>query len=87
MKTIAYSRFGLWSGRLILEHCPYEEARCELRKCWAAALCHAARSEAKLGLLEQLAAEHRRENVTWLVLAVACLVLLIVAFAWPFLRL
>lgn len=80
---IAKSALGIWTGKLLLEYCPYERPGCELKRCWLAVMCRAARSKQRLGFWERLIAESRRETFVWEALAVACAVIIIIAFVWP----
>ena len=80
MKTMTKSAFCVWAGRLIVEHCPYERSGCELEGCWPAALCRLAHARPEPGLWASLAAEDQREDLMWIVLALACLGLMILAF-------
>ena len=80
MKTMTKSAFGVWTGTFLVEHCPYEHLGCESGGCWAAGLCRDAHARQTPGLWAGLVAEDRREDRMWLVLALACLGLVILAF-------
>ena len=83
MNSFANSMLGHWSGKLLLEYCPWSTPGCNLH-CLASALCEVARAQEKTGLWQGLAVEQRREAGIYVVLGVASLVLVIIAFAWPF---
>ena len=53
---------------------------------WLSALHHSARMPHVRGLWQSLDDEGRRESVVWLVLASACLALVVVSFVWPLLH-
>ena len=80
--AIASSFVGRWTGRVVLQVCPWEKAHCEERGCRLAGLCHAARPPREEGVWEELDQEFHAGNGIWFALALAAVGILLLSFLW-----
>ncbi len=80
--ALIHSVFGHGIGALPVECCPRLAPGCEVG-CPTAERCRA-RAQVKPGLWQELATERRLEAEVYVVLGLSSLLLIIIAFTWPF---
>ncbi len=86
MRGVALSGLGLRAERFLQEHHTPAANGEEPRWYWRATTCHAARNRSAPHLWESLVYEERRETLICDILEGACVLSVILAFLWPYIR-